>query len=112
MLEAPLTEIPQLRFEIGASMIPARRALHRLVLPERTVEQYLSCLRRSRSQQVQDHRVGGGELGVDSEFPGDRRVVDVPQLDVTFLEDHPVADGVDPTPSGTAHELGQLTAGQ
>ena len=80
-------------------MIPASGALDRLVLTERAVEQQLGGLGRPRAQQVEHHRVRRRELGVHGELAGDRRVVDVAEVDVTLLEDDAVPDGVDAAPA-------------
>src|ERR1700694_2006321 len=93
-------------------MVPAGRPLDRLVLAERTVEQQLRGLGRPRAQKVEHHRVRGRELGVDGELAGDGRVVDVAEVDVTFLENDAVADGIDTAPPRAAHELSQLAAGE
>jgi hypothetical protein len=112
MLKAPQPEIVQLRFEIGLAMLPPCGTLHSLVLAERAVEEELRRLRGPGPEQVEHHRVCGGELGVDGELSRDGGIVDVAQVDVTLLEDHAVPDCVDAAPPGATHELGQLTAGE
>src|SRR5207248_7178109 len=72
----------------------------------------INLIGRVVAQQVQRHVVGRRELALHRHLLAGGGLEDGAEVDVRLLEDDAVPDGVDTTPSGSTHQLGELAGGQ
>ena len=111
-LEAAGDHIGEALAEICQPVVEPAAGYHLLVLAEGALHQQVDLFRRVVAEQVERHVVGGGELTFHCHLFAGSRLVDRADVDVGLLEDHAVADGIDPPASCPAHQLRQLARGQ
>ena len=104
-MEAAGDDIGEALAQVRQPVVESAPGHHLLVLTEGAFHQQVDLLRRVVAEQVERHVVGGGELTFHRHLFAGGRLVDRADVDVRLLEDHAVADGVDASAPGPAHQL-------